>query len=782
MAGEGGDNSDRRTAPPRLSFVVATRNRLDVVRKSLARLRTVSSGLRFEIIVVDDASDGDDVERLLADGLADQVVRTSRNLGVDAFNAGAACARGQYLVILDDDAWPDSGAVARAMHVLDREPRLGAVALHPNHPDTKRSEWPFVKRMQGPVDDWPLIGPGSVVRASVWQSAGGYEAAYFLYSNDTDFALKLLGMGWGVYMDPAFVVWHDCPTIARRPRRWFRLAVRNRIWTARRHAGGLAAWKYGVASWLEAHLRAGFDPSRHANALLGAACGVLQPAPALTAGLKPGREGMARLFTLRAGRAVATPSNAQVPVTNVDQRASHLDVLRVTALIPSFGRHTDVTTLLGDLLRLRLGTASLDVIVIDNASEPPLATMEVPTGLSVEFLRLKSNRGGSGGFNAGIGRALRRPGPPDAVWLLDSDVRVARGALAALLEALRGRPALCAAGSAMHDPLGSGVYEIGGRVDRKSGRYHPAARGRHAPRTLIDAEYLAATSLLVRASAIERVGLMPNAFLNGDDVEWTIRLAARTQARLVGVPRSVIAHPMGQSPTLARYYQSRNALRPARAAGLSRRARVARVTLEAGRAFAMAVLGRRALAALHVRGLRDGFGGVTPAHPDALPRDASTDTRAGAAALAKSLGTLDQELVYLHPRLRLPPAARENLAASLATEGLPVLARRVLDTPPGELHPLACKDLGRGLARLLLGPTRRIAIAPLDEHPSVWGCARTVLLVWPGGAVIVDGRWRRRSLLAGVPTTKALLYGLGLALRYRGNEPLPSVGAEAEAS
>lgn len=769
-----GDNPDRHIELPLLSVVVATRNRPETVRASLSRIRALA-GIAIEVIVVDDASDGVDPGQLVAAGLADFVIRMPRNVGVDAFNAGVACARGRYLLVLDDDAWPDDSSVGRALVVLEGDRHLGAVSLHPRHPKTRRSEWPFVAQVSEPMSAWPLIGPGSVVRAEAWHAVGGYEAAFFLYSNDTDFALKLLGSGWGVYMDPALVVWHDCPTAVRRPRRWFRLAVRNRIWTVRRHARGIFALKYAVAAWLEAHHRAGFDARRQTHALFGALCGFLGRTPRLPDGVGRSGEGMASIFALRRGRVPAKSSGTAGGRSVLGDVVEEDEVRHVTAVVPSFGRHADIEALLRDLSRLRRGSETFDVIVVDNASDPPLGQVSIPRGLAVEFLRLRANQGGSGGFNAGIERAMQRSNPPTAVWLLDSDVRVCRGALASLLEAVRGRSGLCAAGSAMHDPLERDAYEIGGWVDRRTGRYRPAARGRQSRRTLIDAEYLAATSLLVRTSAIRRVGVLPEAFLNGDDVEWTIRLAAGTGMRLVGVPRSRILHPMGQSPTLARYYQSRNALRPADAAGLPRMARIVRVILEAGRAFAMGTIAQYGLAALHVRGLRDAFRGLPPASPETFELRMASGMQAGVAALARAVQGHGEHSVVLHPRLRLTPSAREDLAAALGAEELAELAGRIRKARVVPPSPLAVRHLWLGLARLLLGPTAPVAIAPIDEHPSVWGCARTVLLVWPGGAELVNGGWRRRSVKAGALAAMCLTYGIGAALRRRPLEPLPQV-------
>ncbi len=145
----------------------------------------------------------------------------------------------------------------------------------------------------------------------------------------------------------------------------------------------------------------------------------------------------------------------------------------VRAIIPGFNRRRDVGLLLADLAGLRL-TGRLSVILVDNASEQPLADLAAPEGLEVRHLRLESNTGGSGGFNAGMACALAegRPGDPDeAFWLLDSDARVFPDTLLHLLTALDEDPGLAAVGSALVEPGTGTVFVAGGFIDRRTGEY-----------------------------------------------------------------------------------------------------------------------------------------------------------------------------------------------------------------------------------------------------------------------------------------------------------------------
>lgn len=271
-----------------VDVVIVAHNRPATLVRTLAELALVAAevggAVSLAVTIVDNASlapigvsDADE-----ASAARVRLVRREQNAGILAFNEGAALGRAEFLFILDDDAWPDAGSLVEGLRVLRATPRLGAVALHPTHPVTKRGEWEFAngeRAARVPAGRWPLLGCGVLVRRGAWEALGGYEAGFFLYTNDTDLALRLIASGWGVHGDLSLIVWHDCATAVRRPTRWFRLAGRNRVWLARRHLPWPQACVAAVAGWMDAHRRAGWRANDHAATLAGVAAGVFGSPP-----------------------------------------------------------------------------------------------------------------------------------------------------------------------------------------------------------------------------------------------------------------------------------------------------------------------------------------------------------------------------------------------------------------------------------------------------------------------------------------------------------------------
>lgn len=308
LAPENGDGVPRGS----VALIVLSYNRAAVLERTLDQLAADPDLAGAPIVVADNASTDGTVDRLRgAPRDRVTVLPLEENIGVEAYNRAVAASAGDYVLILDDDAQPDRGAVAAAAALLDARPDLAAVALHPRHPQTGASEWAFAPRAEA-TDAWPLMGCGNLVRRQDWLRVGGYEPAYFLYRNDTDLALKLLAAGRGVRFDPAWIVWHDSPAAARKSPRWFSLATRNWVWLCRRHGRGWTRTGAILKGWAWAHRLAGLSILLHSRVVGGVLRGLLRAPPPLPADLENDGSGLRRLLAARRGQ-VAPSSSPRSP-------------------------------------------------------------------------------------------------------------------------------------------------------------------------------------------------------------------------------------------------------------------------------------------------------------------------------------------------------------------------------------------------------------------------------------------------------------------------------------
>jgi GT2 family glycosyltransferase len=283
-----------------LSLIVLSFNRRAALARTLRELGTTLATLTVahETIVVDNASEDGTVAMLTKEFPGIEVLALQENVGVAAFNRAAERARGDLLLILDDDAWPDTKSLAAALERMHERANLGAVALLPVHPVSGLAEWPFLSRARG---GWPVLGCGNLVRASAWKAVGGYEESFFLYRNDTDLAMKLLAGGYDVFADPEWIVWHDSPHAGRKSERWLELATRNWVLLARRHARGWRLPFSIVLGWAWACRQAGLSLPRLRLATRGALVGLGMRVPALVGTIASDGTAFAELLRLQVG-------------------------------------------------------------------------------------------------------------------------------------------------------------------------------------------------------------------------------------------------------------------------------------------------------------------------------------------------------------------------------------------------------------------------------------------------------------------------------------------------
>jgi hypothetical protein len=212
---------------PRVSFLLPTFNRRDVVLSTLDRIQ--ACGLPpndFEVLVIDNASTDGTADAICARFPSVTLVRQSVNLGPCAKNVGLPAARGEFVVFLDDDSFPQPGAIARMLNRFRTDPRLGAAVFTITLPDGSQecSAYPNV-----------CIGCGTGFRRQALLEVGGLPEDFFMAAEEYDLSLRLLDAGWNVRSFDDLHVTHLKSPVSRFPARIARLDARNNALLAMRY-------------------------------------------------------------------------------------------------------------------------------------------------------------------------------------------------------------------------------------------------------------------------------------------------------------------------------------------------------------------------------------------------------------------------------------------------------------------------------------------------------------------------------------------------------------------
>jgi GT2 family glycosyltransferase len=231
---------DHRTAPV-ISFILATRNRREVLLHTLGQLRSPTlCRASHEIIVIDNSST-DGTGGAVADrypGL--RLICSSNNRGACAKNLGLAVARGQFIVFLDDDSYPEPGAADAMVRQFLADPKLAAISFAVTLPDgaSECSAYPTV-----------FIGCGVGLRKSAIDQVGGLPDDFFMQAEEYDLSLRLLAAGWRIRRCPDLRVCHLKSPTARISSRTMRLDVRNNLLLIARYFPSRWMWRY-ARDWM----------------------------------------------------------------------------------------------------------------------------------------------------------------------------------------------------------------------------------------------------------------------------------------------------------------------------------------------------------------------------------------------------------------------------------------------------------------------------------------------------------------------------------------------------
>ena len=223
-------------------------------RKELGTVLDALDGLPVdEVIVVANGPDPDVGSR----NLELRVIRPGKNLGIVGRNVAAKEARGEFLLMLDDDSYPLPGAIETLVDALRNDPRLGVAAGFVRDVDLEQGT---EKERGSTTFDWWLGGgrseaePGagmpafffaegaSIVRREAFLEVGGFFEPYFNAGAGLDIATVLIANGWDVRYFPSAPFVHLKSEVGRDKSAMLRHRVRNQLWYFYRHfPAGVAA-------------------------------------------------------------------------------------------------------------------------------------------------------------------------------------------------------------------------------------------------------------------------------------------------------------------------------------------------------------------------------------------------------------------------------------------------------------------------------------------------------------------------------------------------------------
>ncbi len=224
-----------------LSVIILTYNTCDLLRQCLRSIYEQTSGITFEVIVVDNASADQTAAMMSSEFPQATYLRNSENIGfTKGNNQGIRVSRGRYVLLLNPDTKVVANALAELVRFMDAHLDCGIMGCKLLNPDGSLqyscrrfpsyhtalfNRYSILTRLfpqnrfsqsylmssddhnKTREVDW-VSGAALTARREAFEQVGLMDEIFIMYSEDVDWCYRMHEAGWKVYFFPDASVYH----------------------------------------------------------------------------------------------------------------------------------------------------------------------------------------------------------------------------------------------------------------------------------------------------------------------------------------------------------------------------------------------------------------------------------------------------------------------------------------------------------------------------------------------------------------------------------------------
>jgi len=209
-----------------------------MLRDCLTSIFQNAPPFEFEVIVVDNVSTDGAVQMIEQEFPKVVLIRNSERHGFGHNqNTGITASRGKYVFVYNDDTLVHGNALSSMCEFMDKNPKVGLLGpklLNQDgtlqmscykFPSPLRYVWENLlltaafpnSTVFGDYRKWPhdevkivdfVIGAAMLVRREVIEQVGLFDELFFMYSEETDWQMRIHNAGWDIVLYPVAEITH----------------------------------------------------------------------------------------------------------------------------------------------------------------------------------------------------------------------------------------------------------------------------------------------------------------------------------------------------------------------------------------------------------------------------------------------------------------------------------------------------------------------------------------------------------------------------------------------
>ena len=191
---------------PLVTVNILSYNRKDELKNTLSKVYEQDYN-NIEVIVVDNASCDESPEMVKNDFPEVKLIQLNKNIGIGGWNEGFKAAKGEYILVLDDDSYPNITTISKGIEFFDTHKDYSILTFNVFNLGLRESETSQYKL----INPHLFHGCGTLINKNVLDKISGYDSSYFLYYNEIDFAIRSYNLNFKIRYSPELFVFHRVP-------------------------------------------------------------------------------------------------------------------------------------------------------------------------------------------------------------------------------------------------------------------------------------------------------------------------------------------------------------------------------------------------------------------------------------------------------------------------------------------------------------------------------------------------------------------------------------------